>query len=119
MDSGIDLEETSARQLRRQERAQQGAAGGGALTGPSFAQQQRQRDNQLWELSRMQRGGAAIREEANLDFDEEDEHKEHVICRSITPPFLEGFDLSECGVAVVRDSASDMAMMAKYASLSL
>lgn len=82
--------------------------------GRSLAEQQRHRDNELWENTLMQRGGAGARQEVQLDVEEDEEtEKEHVVCRQITPPFLAGFKPSERAVTVVRDSTSDMATLAR------
>lgn len=82
--------------------------------GRSLAEQQRHRDNELWENTLMQRGGAGVRQEVVLDGEEDEEaEKEHVVCRQITPPFLAGYKPSERTVTVVRDATSDMAMLAR------
>ncbi|KAL8441827.1 hypothetical protein Emag_006872 [Eimeria magna] len=121
-----DYEEDDSRLAEKEARLKRVVAGGpsgGAPRGAparSLAEQQRHRDNELWESVLMHRGGAATRQEVNLDFEAEEEtEKEHVVCRQITPPFLAGFKPSERTVTVVRDATSDMAMLARKGSAVL
>ncbi|KEP66318.1 UNVERIFIED_CONTAM: helicase associated domain (ha2) protein [Hammondia hammondi] len=87
-----------------------------------WREQQRNADNEAWERDRMRRSGVGERTE--VDFaariaEDEDEHKEHVICRNIRPPFLDGFDVEHSLPMMVQDVTSDMNVMARKGSAIL
>ncbi|PHJ23184.1 helicase associated domain [Cystoisospora suis] len=90
----------------------------------SWRMQQRNADNEIWEKDRLRRSGIGERTEVDLDAfahqDGEDDTKEHVICRNIRPPFLEGFDVSQDHTPLmVQDATSDMNVLAKKGSAIL
>ncbi|KAL8271108.1 hypothetical protein Esti_004962 [Eimeria stiedai] len=121
-----DYEDDDSRLAEKEAKLKRVVGGGPSRGTPrgaparSLAEQQRHRDNELWESVLMHRGGAATRQEVDLDFEEAEEiEKEHVVCRQITPPFLAGFKPSERTITVVRDATSDMAMLAKKGSAVL
>ncbi|CBZ52892.1 hypothetical protein NCLIV_026800 [Neospora caninum Liverpool] len=87
-----------------------------------WREQQRNADNEAWERDRMRRSGVGERTE--VDFaariaEDEDEQKEHVICRNIRPPFLDGFDVEHSLPMMVQDATSDMNVMARKGSAIL
>lgn len=84
----------------------------------NWRMQQRNADNEVWERDRLRRSGVGERTEVDLDAflrqDSEDDTKEHVVCRNIRPPFLEGFHVSQDHTPLmVQDATSDMNVLAK------
>ncbi|PFH37997.1 helicase associated domain (ha2) protein [Besnoitia besnoiti] len=87
-----------------------------------WREQQRHADNDAWERDRMNRSGVGERREVDftaLIAEEEDDQKEHVICRNIRPPFLDGFDVKSELPMMVQDVTSDMNVMARKGSAML
>jgi pre-mRNA-splicing factor ATP-dependent RNA helicase DHX38/PRP16 len=76
-------------------------------------------DNDLWETNRMLTSGIAQRRELDLDLDETDEGRVHVLLRDLKPPFLDGnmiFTKQLDMVQSVRDPTSDMAVFSRAGS---
>ena len=110
-----DYEDEDPRVAAREEKLKRLRGGTSrGISSRSLAEQQRHRDNDMWEMLLMQRGGAAARREVMLEEEDDAEtEKEHVICRSITPPFLAGFKPSERPITVVSDVTSYMDTLAR------
>ncbi|KAF7723566.1 DEAH-box RNA helicase prp16 [Apophysomyces ossiformis] len=85
----------------------------------SARQAQYNRDTDMWETSRMLSSGIAQRREVEMDFDDENENRVHVLVHDIKPPFLDGrlvFTKQLEAVEHVRDPTSDMAIISRKGS---
>eukprot|EP01083_Nonionella_stella_P141679 437026_1 len=84
---------------------------------------QLERDNAKWEEQMLYRSGVIKQvNESELLFDEEVEHRTHVLVRDMQPPFLDGrqqFSRQLKSVSVVKDATSDMAVIARKGSHTL
>ena len=84
--------------------------------------QARNEDNNKWEENRMMTSGA-VRNSGPIDLDfEEEEKRVQVIVHDMKPPFLDGrvvFTTQTSMVSVVKDSTSDLAILAKQGSAVL
>jgi pre-mRNA-splicing factor ATP-dependent RNA helicase DHX38/PRP16 len=87
-----------------------------------MSQRQREltRDSEKWEESRLIASGVAQRGAIDLDFDDEEETRVHLLVHDLKPPFLDGrnvFTKQSDPVPVVRDPQSDLATFARKGSL--
>lgn len=85
----------------------------------SARQAQYNHDTNMWEASRMLSSGVAQRIEVDTDFDEENEHRVHLLVHDFKPPFLSGkavFTKQLEAVQYVKDPTSDMAIIARKGS---
>ena len=77
-------------------------------------------DNDLWETNRLSQSGIGPRRTLDLDFDDEEESKVHLLVHDLKPPFLDGrivFTKQVEAVNPVRDPTSDLAIFSKKGSL--
>ncbi|OQV23522.1 Pre-mRNA-splicing factor ATP-dependent RNA helicase PRP16 [Hypsibius exemplaris] len=85
----------------------------------SAQQRQSNRDNELWETSRMVRSGVVQKLDHNTDYEEDNEARVHLLVHNIVPPFLDGrivFTKTTEPVIPVKDPTSDMAVVARKGS---
>ena len=87
-----------------------------------MSQKQREytRDNEQWEMNRLLVSGVAQRSAVDLDFQDEEEIRVHLLVHDLKPPFLDGrhiFTKQQEPVPSVRDPQSDMAVFARKGSL--
>jgi pre-mRNA-splicing factor ATP-dependent RNA helicase DHX38/PRP16 len=87
-----------------------------------MSQKQREytRDNEQWEMNRLLVSGVAQRSAVDLDFQDEEETRVHLLVHDLRPPFLDGrnvFTKQQEPVPSVRDPQSDMAVFARKGSL--
>ena len=87
-----------------------------------MSQKQREftRDNEQWEMNRLLVSGVAQRTAVDLDFQDEEETRVHLLVHDLKPPFLDGrhiFTKQQEPVPSVRDPQSDMAVFARKGSL--
>ena len=87
-----------------------------------MSQKQREytRDNDQWEMNRLLVSGVAQRSSIDLDFQDEEETRVHLLVHDLRPPFLDGrhiFTKQQEPVPSVRDPQSDMAVFARKGSL--
>ncbi|KAK9727570.1 Pre-mRNA-splicing factor ATP-dependent RNA helicase PRP16 [Basidiobolus ranarum] len=85
----------------------------------SVRQKQYNEDNDLWETNRMLTSGVVQRREVDMDFDEDNEGRVHLLVHDLKPPFLDGrmvYTKQLEGVQPVRDPTSDMALFARKGS---
>jgi len=87
-----------------------------------ISQKQREftRDNEQWEMNRLLVSGVAQRSAIDLDFEDEEETRVHLLVHDTKPPFLSGqtvFTKQQEPVPTVRDPQSDMAVFARKGSL--
>lgn len=81
--------------------------------------EQRQRDNDAWEMNRMVTSGVAQRRDWAADFDDEDTTRVHLLTHELRPPFLEGktiFTRQQEPVSAIRDPQGHMAVASKKGS---
>ncbi|PKS10591.1 hypothetical protein jhhlp_002345 [Lomentospora prolificans] len=81
--------------------------------------EQRQRDNEAWEMNRMVTSGVAQRRDWAADFDDEDTMRVHLLTHELRPPFLEGktiFTRQQEPVSAIRDPQGHMAVASKKGS---
>ena len=85
---------------------------------------QRQReythDTEQWEMNRLLVSGVAQRSAVDLDFQNEEETRTHLLVHDLKPPFLDGrtiFTKQQEPVPSVRDPSSDLAVFARKGSL--
>lgn len=81
--------------------------------------EQRQRDNDAWEMNRMVTSGVAQRRDWTADFDEEEATRVHLLTHELRPPFLEGktiFTRQQEPVSAIRDPQGHMAVASKKGS---
>lgn len=86
----------------------------------SAKQREFTRDNEQWEMNRLLVSGVAQRAAVDLDFDDEEETRVHLLVHDLKPPFLDGrsvFTKQQEPVPSVRDPQSDMAVFARKGSL--
>lgn len=77
-------------------------------------------DNDLWETNRLAQSGIGGRRTLDLDFDDEEESKVHLLVHDLRPPFLDGrivFTKQIEPVNPIRDPTSDLAVFSKKGSL--
>lgn len=77
-------------------------------------------DNDLWETNRLAQSGIGGRRTLDLDFDDEEESKVHLLVHDLKPPFLDGritFTKQIEPVNPIRDPTSDLAIFSKKGSL--
>lgn len=77
-------------------------------------------DNDLWETNRLSQSGIGPKRTLDLDFDDEEESKVHLLVHDLKPPFLDGrivFTKQVEAVNPVRDPTSDLAIFSKKGSL--
>jgi pre-mRNA-splicing factor ATP-dependent RNA helicase DHX38/PRP16 len=85
----------------------------------SARQAQYHQDNELWETNRMLTSGVVQRTEVELDFENEEDTRVHLLVHDLKPPFLTGhmvFTKQLEMVQPVRDPTSDMARFARQGS---
>ncbi|XP_076046132.1 ATP-dependent RNA helicase l(1)G0007 [Oratosquilla oratoria] len=85
----------------------------------SAKQRQVHKDNELWETNRMLTSGVVQKIDYDEDFEEEFTNRVHILVHNIVPPFLDGrivFTKQPEPVIPVRDSTSDMAIVARKGS---
>ena len=85
----------------------------------SAQQRQFNRDNQLWETSRLVQSGVVQKLEHGEDFEEDNEARVHLLVHNIIPPFLDGriaFTKTTEPVIPVKDPTSDIAVLARKGS---
>lgn len=76
-------------------------------------------DNDAWETNRMQQSGVASREALDLDFEDDQDSKVHVLVHDLKPPFLDGsiaYTKQLEPINPVRDPTSDLAVFSKKGS---
>lgn len=81
--------------------------------------EQRQRDNDAWEMNRMVTSGVAQRRDWTGDFDEEETMRVHILTHELRPPFLEGktiFTRQQEPVSAIRDPQGHMAVASRKGS---
>ncbi|SPN97200.1 probable pre-mRNA splicing factor ATP-dependent RNA helicase PRP16 [Cephalotrichum gorgonifer] len=81
--------------------------------------EQRQKDNDAWELNRMVTSGVAQRRDWSGDFDEEEAMRVHLLTHELRPPFLEGktiFTKQQEPVSAIRDPQGHMAVASRKGS---
>lgn len=81
--------------------------------------EQRQRDNDAWEMNRMVTSGVAQRRDWTGDFDEEETTRVHLLTHELRPPFLEGktiFTRQQEPVSAIRDPQGHMAVASRKGS---
>ena len=77
-------------------------------------------DTDLWENNRMLQSGVAQRGAVDLDFEDDQDSKVHVLVHDLKPPFLDGtiaYTRQLEPINPVRDPTSDMAIFSKKGSL--
>jgi pre-mRNA-splicing factor ATP-dependent RNA helicase DHX38/PRP16 len=80
---------------------------------------QQNADNDLWETNRMLTSGVAQRGNVDLDFEDDQDSKVHVLVHNLKPPFLDGtvaYTKQLEPINPVRDVTSDMAVFSKKGS---
>lgn len=81
--------------------------------------EQRQKDNDAWEMNRMVTSGVAQRRDWTGDFDEEETTRVHLLTHELRPPFLEGktiFTRQQEPVSAIRDPQGHMAVASRKGS---
>ncbi|EIW71616.1 hypothetical protein TREMEDRAFT_67867 [Tremella mesenterica DSM 1558] len=76
-------------------------------------------DNDLWETNRMLQSGVTQRGAVDLDFEDDQDSKVHVLVHDLKPPFLDGtiaYTRQLDPVNPVKDPTSDMAVFSKKGS---
>ena len=74
----------------------------------------------MWEINRMQQSGVATRQALDLDFEDDQESKVHVLVHDLKPPFLDGtiaYTKQLDPINPVKDPTSDLAVFSKKGSL--
>ncbi|KAF4594648.1 pre-mRNA splicing factor ATP-dependent RNA helicase prp16 [Ophiocordyceps camponoti-floridani] len=82
-------------------------------------QEQRRRENDVWETNRMIVSGVAQRRDMGFDFDDDEATRIHLLVHDLRPPFLDGrtiFTKQLDPVPAVRDYQSDMAVFSRKGS---
>jgi pre-mRNA-splicing factor ATP-dependent RNA helicase DHX38/PRP16 len=77
------------------------------------------KDTDLWETNRLLQSGVAQKSHIDLDFDDNDESKTHLLTRDLRPPFLDGkvvFTTQLEPINPVRDPTADLATVARKGS---
>ncbi|KAL6618221.1 P-loop containing nucleoside triphosphate hydrolase protein [Neocallimastix californiae] len=85
----------------------------------SIRQAQYNQDNNLWETNRMITSGVVQRTEIDMDFDDNQEARIHLLVRDLKPPFLDGniiYTKQLEAVQSIKDPSSDMAVVARKGS---
>ncbi|ORX57172.1 hypothetical protein BCR36DRAFT_580584 [Piromyces finnis] len=85
----------------------------------SIRQAQYNQDNNLWETNRMITSGVVQRVEVDMDFDDNQEARIHLLVRDLKPPFLDGniiYTRQLEAVQPIKDPSSDMAVVARKGS---
>ncbi len=85
----------------------------------SMRQLQYSKDNEMWERHLMIRSGVAQQGKVDLDFENEEEKKVHIMTNDLKPPFLDGriqYSQQLEPIKFVRDPNSDMAVIARKGS---
>jgi len=81
------------------------------------------KDQQTWEENRLLSSGAAIQNEVDLDYTNENDTRVQLLVHQIQPPFLRDgkakFSVIREAVPTVRDATSDFARMAREGSVTL
>jgi pre-mRNA-splicing factor ATP-dependent RNA helicase DHX38/PRP16 len=80
------------------------------------------KDNEAWEENRMTTSGIARLKEVQVEFNEEDDQRAHIIVHDVKPPFLDAQVSLDMGTSVIQpvaDPTSDMAMAARKGSSML
>ncbi|CCG84012.1 protein of unknown function [Taphrina deformans PYCC 5710] len=76
-------------------------------------------DNDLWETKQMMQSGYSKQGAVDLDFEEENESRVHLLVHDLRPPFLDGqeqFTTRKEGVSAVLDPQSDLAVISRKGS---
>lgn len=76
-------------------------------------------DNDLWETNRMQHSGVASQADLDMDFEDDQDSKVHVLIHDLKPPFLDGtiaYTKQLDPINPVRDPTSDLAIFSKKGS---
>lgn len=82
----------------------------------------RNEDHERWEEDRLLTSGVARRTHVDMDFDEEEVERVHLLVHDIRPPFLDGqtvFTKQQEMVSVVKDPSSDLAVVSRQGSALL
>lgn len=77
-------------------------------------------DNELWENKQMRNSGYSKQGAVDLDFEEENESRVHLLVHDLRPPFLDGqqmFSARKEPVSAVLDPQSDIAVRSRKGSL--
>jgi len=85
----------------------------------TIRQAQYNQDNNLWETNRMITSGVVQRTEIDMDFDDNQEARIHLLVRDLKPPFLDGniiYTKQLEAVQSIKDPSSDMAVVARKGS---
>jgi len=85
----------------------------------TIRQAQYNQDNNLWETNRMITSGVVQRTEIDMDFDDNQEARIHLLVRDLKPPFLDGniiYTKQLEAVQPIKDPSSDMAVVARKGS---
>jgi len=85
----------------------------------SIRQAQYNQDNNLWETNRMITSGVVQRTEIDMDFDDNQEARIHLLVIDLKPPFLDGniiYTKQLEAVQPIKDPSSDMAVVARKGS---
>jgi pre-mRNA-splicing factor ATP-dependent RNA helicase DHX38/PRP16 len=80
------------------------------------------KDNEAWEENRMMTSGIARLKEVQVEFNEEDDTRAHIIVHDVKPPFLDAqvtLDMGQSFIQPVADPTSDMAQSARKGSAML
>jgi pre-mRNA-splicing factor ATP-dependent RNA helicase DHX38/PRP16 len=104
------------------EAAKAGAPGSQAgIKRMNARQAQYQADNDAWELNRINQSGVTgQRRKIDLDLDDEEESRVHLLVHDLKPPFLDGrmvFTKQLEPINPLRDATSDLAVFSKKGSL--
>ncbi|KAG4301955.1 hypothetical protein PCK1_001931 [Pneumocystis canis] len=86
----------------------------------SAKQREFNRENDYWEMNRMLISGVAQRSFVDMDFEDENENRVHLLVHDLKPLFLDGrqvFTKQQDPISAVKDPQSDMAVFARKGSL--
>ncbi|KAG5519848.1 hypothetical protein PMAC_000123 [Pneumocystis sp. 'macacae'] len=86
----------------------------------SAKQREFNRENDHWEMNRMLTSGVAQRSYVDMDFEDENQNRVHLLVHDLKPLFLDGrqvFTKQQDPVSAVKDPQSDMAVFARKGSL--
>lgn len=113
--------EAETREREKEQELKDQAAGLGGKKRLTARQAQYNADNELWESNRLAQSGATgARRKIDLDFDDEEESKVHLLTHDLKPPFLDGrmvFTKQLEPISPVKDPTSDLAVFSAKGSL--
>ncbi|KAG4306217.1 hypothetical protein PORY_000205 [Pneumocystis oryctolagi] len=86
----------------------------------SARQREFNRENDHWEMNRMLTSGVVQRSYVDMDFEDENQNRVHLLVHDLKPLFLDGrqvFTKQQDPISAVKDPQSDMAVFARKGSL--